>query len=174
MHKMRCLALALALAVLNGCERDSAPAPAAQKGDKPNLPTQAQPRLPTVKLWMGNQEVVAELANTYDQVRTGMMFRTNMAENETMLFNLHVTAPTHFWMPNCPLPLSVAYINPEGVIEEIHNLQPFDTNPVYSVSSNIRFALETRQGWFQRHGIGPGVMMRTERGTLEATFGSRQ
>jgi uncharacterized protein len=174
MHRMWCLVLVLALAVVAGCERNSVPAPVAKNGDKPNLPTQPQPRLPTVKLWMGNQEVIAELAETYDEVRTGMMFRTNMAENETMLFDLHEPGPTKFWMPNCPLPLSVAYINPEGVIEEIHDLQPFDTNFVYSVSSNIQFALETRQGWFQRHGIGPGVAMRTERGTLKQTFGYKQ
>ena len=93
-----------------------------------------------------------------------------MAENESMLFDLEVPQRASFWMPNCPLPLSVAYINPEGVIDEIHDLKPYDTNLVYSVSKNIQFALETRQGWFERHGIKAGVALRTERGSLKETF----
>src|SRR4051812_9895654 len=51
-----------------------------------------QPKLPTVKLWLGAQELTAEIARTTSmvdlspEVRTGMMFRTNMLENEAMLF----------------------------------------------------------------------------------------
>ena len=36
-------------------------------------------------------------------------------------------------MKNCPLPLSAAYIDPEGVILEIHDLQPHNTNSVVAV-----------------------------------------
>ena len=174
MNELRVLALALAVAVAGcgGCKPVAAP-PAVGSGI-PGLPTQAQPKLQTVKLWLGPEEMIAELAATTEQVRTGMMFRTNMAENEGMLFDLGYPQPTGFWMPNCPLPLSVAYINPDGVIEEIHNLQPFDTNTVNSVSQNIQFALETRQGWFERHNIKPGVAMRTERGSLKETFSGKR
>ena len=33
-------------------------------------------------------------------------------------------------MANCPLPLSCAYITPDGAIAEIHDLQRPDTNSV--------------------------------------------
>jgi uncharacterized membrane protein (UPF0127 family) len=111
-----------------------------------------------------------ELAATVDQVRTGMMFRTNMAENESMLFDLFYPQQAGFWMTNCPLPLSVAYIDPEGVILEIHPLQANDAHTVISKANNVRYALETRQGWFDRHHVGPGTLLRTERGTLMETF----
>ena len=71
---------------------------------------------------------------------------------------------------NCYVPLSVAYINSEGAIEEIHPLQVQDTNNVVSTATNIRFALETPQGWFDQHHITPGMVIRTERGTLLQTF----
>jgi uncharacterized membrane protein (UPF0127 family) len=103
-----------------------------------------------------------------------MMFRTNMVENEAMLFVLPFEQQASFWMPNCPLPLSVAYISPDGVVQEIHPLEPFNTNSVYSAVTNIRFALETRQGWFDRHHIGTGTVVRTERGSLKQTFLERQ
>jgi uncharacterized membrane protein (UPF0127 family) len=134
------------------------------------VPTQAQGKLRTVKLWLGNEEMQTELAATVDQVRTGMMFRTNMAENESMLFDLFYPQRAGFWMTNCPLPLSVAYIDPEGVILEIHPLQANDANTVVSKADNVRYALETRQGWFERHHVGPGTLLRTERGTLMETF----
>jgi uncharacterized protein len=173
MSKMRVLALALAVAACSGCGHNPAGSPL------PGLPTQAQPKLQTVKVAFLpgmnsrvtiNEPMVAELAATPEQVRTGMMFRTNMAESEGMLFDLGYPQRTGFWMPNCPLPLSVAYINPQGMIEEIHDLQPFNTNTVPSHASNIEFALETRQGWFQRHNIKPGIVLRTEKGSLRETF----
>jgi uncharacterized protein len=173
MNILRILLLAIAAAGWAGCG-PATPQKTSNTSQIPGLPTQAQPRLQTVKLWLGPEEMIAELAASPDQVRTGMMFRTNMAENESMLFDLKYPQQTGFWMPNCPLPLSVAYINPQGVVVEIHDLQPFNTNMVESASDNIQFALETRQGWYQRHNIQPGTVVRTERGSLIDTFSRKR
>jgi uncharacterized protein len=103
-----------------------------------------------------------------------MMFRTNLAENAGMLFPLPFTQRASFWMKNCPLPLSAAYIDPDGVIQEIHDLQPHNTNAVMAASNNIRFVLETSQGWFGRHNVRVGMTVRTERGSLMDTFFARR
>jgi uncharacterized membrane protein (UPF0127 family) len=132
----------------------------------PTEPTQAQPKLQTLKLYIGSQEMIAELALAPEQVHTGMMFRTNMADNTGMLFALPYTQQAQFWMKNCPLPLSAAYIDPEGIIQEIHDLRPHNTNIVFSASDNIRFVLESPQGWFEKHLIGTNVAVATERGSL--------
>jgi uncharacterized protein len=152
----------------SGCKKPAAPtvAPAVI----PGLPTAAQPKLQTMKLWLGAEEMEAELALTGVQQQTGMMFRTNLAENAGMLFVLPIPQQASFWMMNCPLPLSAAYIDPEGVILEIHDLQPFNTNSVVAASDRVQFVLETNQGWFRRHNVTPGMLVRTERGTLAATF----
>ena len=99
-----------------------------------------------------------------------MMFRTNITETDGMLFVLPYTQQAAFWMKNCLLPLSVAYIDPDGVIEEIHDLQPGNTNPVQSASVKVRFALEVSQGWFDRRQVSSGMVVRTERGSLTETF----
>jgi uncharacterized membrane protein (UPF0127 family) len=116
----------------------------------------------------------AEMCATPRQEQTGMMFRKSMGENDGMIFNLGYTGQAAFWMKNCYIPLSVAYIDPDGVIQEIHPLQPQDTNNVVSESHNIRFALETPQGWFDKHNIKPGTLIRSEKGSLLETFGQRQ
>jgi uncharacterized membrane protein (UPF0127 family) len=162
------LALGVALATGGGCRQAAKPSTGAAAD--PDEPTQAQPKLRTLKLWLGPEEMVAELALTEQQMHTGMMFRTNLAENCGMLFPLPVTQQARFWMKNCPLPLSAAYIDASGVIREIHDLQPQNTNEVVSASQNIRFVLETPQGWFERHHLGPGTLIRTERGPLFETF----
>ncbi len=136
----------------------------------PGLPTQAQPRLQTMKLWLGREELTAELALTPEQVQTGMMFRTNLPENEAMLFVFRVPHQASFWMMNTIVPLSAAYIDPQGVIQEIHDLQPHNTNAVTAASANIQYVLETTQGWFRRHNVGTGTSVRTEQGTLRETF----
>ena len=116
-----------------GCGKAPAPATAAVAPPPPGipaLPTAAQPKLPTTKIWLGAEEMIAELAMNDSTRQAGMMFRTNMAENEGMLFVFPLPHRTAFWMKNTKIPLSAAYINPEGVILEIHKLEPEDTNSV--------------------------------------------
>jgi uncharacterized membrane protein (UPF0127 family) len=163
------LALLLAAAAWAGCGKSAEPATVVVATD-PGAPTQAQPKLQTMKLYVGAEELVAELALTPDQQRTGMMFRTNMAPNAGMIFPLPFTQRASFWMKNCPLPLSAAYIDPDGIIQEIHEFQSYNTNAVVASSDNIRFVLETPQGWFQQHHIATGVAITTERGPLMKTF----
>jgi len=172
MKRLRVLTLLLAVAVCGGCGHGckQAALPAAEPAASPSLPTAAQPKLQTMKLWLGAEEMVAELALTGAQVQTGMMFRTNMAENAGMLFVFSEPHRASFWMKNCPLPLSAAYIDSEGVILEIHDLQPHNTNNVEAASDRVQFVLETNQGWFQRHHVAPGTVIRTERGSLLDTF----
>src|SRR6185369_11128600 len=118
----------LALGLAAGCRKPVEPA-SAEPAERDAI-TEAQPKLQSMRIYIGAEEMIAELALTADQQRTGMMFRTNMAENAAMLFPLPYTQTASFWMKNCPLPLSAAYIDPEGVIQEIHDLQPFNTNAV--------------------------------------------
>jgi len=133
----------------------------------------AQAKLPTVRVWLGAEEMIAEIAREPLQIATGMMFRTNMAENEAMIFVFPYPEPKSFYMRNCTVPLSAAYIEPNGTIAEIVDLQPHEETPVVSRSSNLQFVLEVPQGWFNRHNIKPGVIIRTERGSLQETFFQR-
>jgi len=153
--------LLLGLALWTGCGK-----PAADVFE----PKQAQPKLRTMKLYVGTQTLDAELALTEEQERTGMMFRTNIQDSDSMLFVLPYTQQANFWMMNCPESISAAYITPDGVIAEIHHLEKNDTNGVVAATSNIRFVLETSDGWFQRHNISTGAVILTEHGTLADTF----
>jgi uncharacterized membrane protein (UPF0127 family) len=137
----------------------------------PPLPTQAQPTLPTVKIYLGAETLDAEMAVSPQEEETGLMYRTNITDDTAMLFNLHRPMQASFWMTNCPMSLSCAYINPDGVIEEIRHLEKNDNVPVVATNNNILFVLEVNDGWFTRHNISAGMLIRSERGTLMQTFG---
>ena len=130
----------------------------------------ALPKLPSLKLWVGNQVIEAEMAVTARELATGMMYRTNIAENEGMLFRLPFPQRASFYMKNTEVPLSCAYIDADGTILEIHDLQPRNERPVPSATDNIQYVLETAQGWFQRKSIGTGTVIRTDHGSLAEVF----
>ena len=174
-----CCALVMGMCVVAGCSQpnaaSSSPQPTQTATQAPPEPasyamTNAQPKLPTIKLWLGSQEIDAELATTMVQVATGMMFRKDMAEKEGMLFVFGRPHQTSFYMRNTYVPLSCAYINPEGEILEIHDMKPLDETSIPAKSSDIQYVLELKQGWFVRNNVGVGTVVRTEMGSLRDTF----
>jgi len=167
-NRAACLPLLFAAALLAGCGHPATPPVPSAPAD--NLPAQAQPRLRTMKLYLGAETFDAELALSDLEIRTGMMYRTNIPEDDAMLFNLRYPQRADFWMKNCPESISAAYITPDGVIQEIHHLEKNDTNGVVAARDDIVFVLETRDGWFQRHNIGVGTVIQSEKGPLAEVF----
>ena len=152
--------------LLAGCDRSVTTAAPPATNLISSVPTKVQPKLPTIKVWLGSQELMTEVAVTDLQIQTGMMFREAIAENEAMLFV--------FDMKNVSVPLSCAYIDPDGVILEIHDMTPQETKPIESATGRVQFVLETRQGWFERNKVSTGTIVRTERGSLAETFFRRR
>jgi uncharacterized protein len=130
----------------------------------------AQPRLRALKVWLGDQELLAEVARRPVEIATGMMFRTNMTDAEGMLFVFPDAEKRSFYMRNCSVALSAAYMDPSGQILETINMQPHDETGIPSASDNVQFVLEVPQGWFDRHNVRAGMVVRTEHGTLQQTF----
>jgi len=172
--------------VLAGCQQQNPGAGAGSNASIPAMastnapspvrgwsPTNAQPRLSTLKLYLGSEVVTAELAMTKPQVMTGMMFRKEMPENEGMLFVFGVPHRAAFYMRNTTVPLTAAYIDSEGTILELHDLQPLKEEAVEAATDNVQYVLEMNQGWFQRHHVGVGAILTTEIGQFKETFGFR-
>jgi uncharacterized protein len=173
---MDCLKVMLFLSVsclLTACDKNYAMRePDVTQSTNPPAPylDHAQPKLTTMKLWIGAQELSAELALTHTQVSTGMMHRKEMGTNEGMLFVFERPHRASFYMRNTLIPLSAAYIDGEGTILEIHDLKPLDETPVEANSDKVQYVLETPQGWFKRNSIAIGTVIRTERGSLQEAF----
>ena len=156
--------------LLGACEQPPPVVNGAKLPADPDGITQAQPKLSAIKLFVGAVEMEAEQALTDRQIKTGMMFRKTMGKNEGMIFVFERPKRQGFWMKNCLVPMSAAYIDPQGRINEIVKLEPHNSNSVMSRSSQIQYVLEAPRGWFKENGLGPGVTIMTPKGTLSQTY----
>jgi uncharacterized membrane protein (UPF0127 family) len=130
----------------------------------------AQTNLPKVRLNVGPKQLAAEVCTTVAQVATGLMHRESIGPEDAMFFVFGTRQQRSFYMKNVKFPIAVAYIDAEGVVDEIVQLKAMDANPVPSKSSNIQYVLETAPDWFERNGISKGALVTTPQGTLEATL----
>ena len=115
-----------------------------------------QTNLPKVSLTLGTNTLSAQIAADDASRERGLMSRTNLSENEGMVFVFPAPRSVAFWMKDTPTPLSIAYVGPSGRIFEIHDMKPFDETPIPSASSAVTYAIETPKGWFAKHGILAG------------------
>jgi uncharacterized protein len=123
-----------------------------------NLP--CQPRLLTVNGAIKNAEgkevtLSIELARTATEQQMGLMGRSEMGANEGMLFIFQNPTNVGFYMKNTALPLSIAFIDGDGKIVDIKDMQPYDEKTV-NPSKVYLLALEVNQGFFTRNGIKIG------------------
>ena len=64
----------------------------------------------------------AVAANDADREQ-GLMYRTQLAPNEGMLFVFNENAVHCFWMKNTLIPLSIAFMRADGTITDIDEMQ---------------------------------------------------
>lgn len=103
----------------------------------------------------GGKIIRAEVAATDAQRERGLMYRKSLPENNGMLFVFDRPARSCMWMKNTAIPLSVAFIDHEGVIVNIEEMEPFTTDSHCSAGW-IRYALEMNAGWFRKNGLKSG------------------
>ncbi|CAM5189984.1 hypothetical protein CDEF62S_05587 [Castellaniella defragrans] len=119
-------------------------------------PAWAQPPLPTITLTVGGHHVQAELADTPATRREGLMDRTALARDSGMLFALGPPDDLYcFWMKDTLLPLSIAFIDTQGRIVSIQDMQAQSLQP-HCPPVPITTALEMAQGWFAKAGVAVG------------------
>ena len=105
-------------------------------------------------LHIGPHAFRVEVADTPRERTQGLMGRTSLPADGGMLFVLERPGRTCFWMRDTPLPLSIAFIDAAGRIVGFADMQP-GTETLHCASGDARYALEVRQGEFQRRGITP-------------------
>ena len=115
-------------------------------------------RLQAITLQAGMHNIRAELAATPEQRQIGLMFRKDLASHEGMLFIFDEPTPQCFWMRNTPTPLTIAFINDDGSIVNLADMQPFDESSHCSAKP-VRYVLEMNQGWFTKRGIKAGFKL---------------
>ena len=119
------------------------------------LPALADAQVATAILKIGPNRLKVEVAQTDEQREKGLMFRKQLGRDEGMLFIFDEPAYHAMWMKNTLIPLSVAFIDDNGAITNVEDMQP-QTEDSHCASRPARYALEMNRGWFAARGIKPG------------------
>jgi len=85
----------------------------------------------------------------------GLMFRESLQQDSGMLFVFESIGEKFFHMKNTMIPLDVAFINEEGIVKSIKQLEPLNTVPVSS-DAEVLYALEVNRGWFAENKVEVG------------------
>jgi len=112
-------------------------------------------QLPLLELAAGFHRIEAEVAANNAARMQGLMQRKSMAPQRGMLFVFDHDAQHCMWMKNTFLPLSVAFIDAQGRILNIEDMQP-QSEDNHCAAKPARYALEMNVGWFAQRGIKRG------------------
>ncbi len=93
--------------------------------------------------------------------KQGLMFRESLDTDSGMLFVFDNIAKQSFHMTETKIPLDIAFIREDGVIESIKQLEPNNTTPVFSEGA-IELAIEVNRGWFAENNVEVGDVLDVE------------
>ncbi len=152
----------LLVAGCGGGEEGESPSGAPEETTAPNTtapdvePEAAQaPTVSIVKASGERVEVAVEIADTRTEQARGLMERTELAQDAGMLFVLKSEQSPGFYMENTLIPLSIAFMDSEGRIVDIQDMQPLDETRHFPAEP-AQYALEVNQGFFAERGVQVG------------------
>jgi len=115
----------------------------------------AEGKLRVTTLKVGTHSLRVEVVANDAERAQGLMNRKSLGANDGMLFIFDEPAYHSMWMKNTLIPLSVAFLDAQGVILNILDMEPHTLHPNTSAGPSI-YAIETNKGWFEKKKLKAG------------------
>jgi uncharacterized membrane protein (UPF0127 family) len=121
------------------------------------LPSAAQraSSLPTATVKVAGHSLRVEIVANDDDRARGLMFREKLGRDDGMLFVFPEIAYHSMWMKNTLIPLSVAFVDRDGTILNILDMEPHSLDSHMSAGPAL-YAIETNKGWFAAKKVKAG------------------
>ena len=156
---LRVLVSGLAAMVFAACSPVGAAqeAPAAPMAEAPEVHPVSGLEIIEVTVMRGDRAIPfrTELAASPQAQARGLMFRTELGDDEAMIFPSEVPGQRSFWMKNTPISLDIIFIGVDGRISNIETAVPYSLESVPSVGA-ASAVLEIRGGLAEELGIVAG------------------
>jgi uncharacterized protein len=110
----------------------------------------------TIDTAKGALHFAVEMALTPEQQEHGLMFRSELAPADGMLFVLPEVATATFWMKDTLIPLDMLFIGDDGKIDDIHERAVPMSEDLIVSKVPVRAVLEVNGGTVDRLAIAPG------------------
>lgn len=122
-------------------------------------------RMRVDKLWLvigAGQEtpIDVEMAEMPKEKELGLMFRTELADNQGMLFPYGAPQEVTMWMHNTYIPLDMVFIRADGTVHRIEQRAEPLSDRIISSEGQVSAVLEMAGGAAQRLGLKPGDRIR--------------
>ncbi len=98
---------------------------------------------------IGEHNFLAEVADTPQAKKKGLMYRPCIKDNQVILFIYDEPRILSFWMKNMKISLDMLFFDSSGVLQEIkRNIPPCTTTkcPSYVTSSDSKMVVEMKAG----------------------------
>ncbi len=112
--------------------------------------------LPQARLVVGQLVIRAEVAREAEDRQRGLMQRTQLAHDSGMLFVFPHAGHHCFWMKDTALPLSVAFLDADGRVLNVSDMEPLTKNK-HCPAGSASYALEVNRGVFLAAGTPAGA-----------------
>ncbi|MEO1985105.1 MAG: DUF192 domain-containing protein [Martelella sp.] len=104
----------------------------------------------------GDHEIVVELADTEQQRQRGLMYRTELAPDHGMIFDLGQPRTASMWMANTLIPLDMVFIRTDGSVAGFYEQAEPGSKRVIASREPVKYVLELAGGQAQAYGLKPG------------------
>ena len=111
--------------------------------------------LPTTTMRIGSEQFTLEVADEDKEREVGLMNRRSMPANHGMIFVFPREERLSFYMKHTLIPLDIVYLDADGDIVSIHQMQPLDLTSIPS-RAPAKYAIELNLGTAARLGLTPG------------------
>jgi uncharacterized membrane protein (UPF0127 family) len=105
-----------------------------------------------IALSINGRPLWVEVARTPAVRQRGLMYRESLDPKEGMLFVFEEEQVLSFWMKDTGIPLSIAFLDKNGKVTDIIDMEPYSTQPVRS-SGLCRYAIEANRNFFTEAGL---------------------
>ncbi len=109
----------------------------------------------TSSVKVGPHPLKVEVAAQEPQREQGLMYRKSLGRDEGMVFVFDEPGYHSIWMKNTLIPLSVAFLDGNGVILNILDMEPLTLDSHMAAGPAV-YAIETNKGWFAHKNVKPG------------------
>jgi hypothetical protein len=96
-----------------------------------------------------------EIASSPSQHAMGLMFRNKLGMDDGMLFKFKNPQNLKFWGVNTYIPLSIAFVSADNIIEKISYISPHNSSAVTSGIDCDR-AIEANYDFFTKNNVSVG------------------
>jgi len=113
---------------------------------------------PSTASFSQRTELQVDIASDDASRERGLMGVTDLGRDDGMAFVWTSPTDATFWMKDTLIPLSIAFVGPDGRVITIREMTPCTADPctTYAADAPYTMAIEANANWFEDHDVSVG------------------